>query len=147
MLRAHTLGGHRTKVFYHLFSSLTVVFGRILQCTATMSTFEIKVTLHQLVNKPGTGLMLIQESEARRATQYSDRDRICRDLVTVFGVDRFVDGGVEEYTGEAATGDSSGRTYQLPACPATIGIDDIADSLMKALEVKVRSRSVQVPEP
>lgn len=106
-----------------------------------MSAFKLVVTCHQLAKQPKSDLLVVDETLAMVVLKYATHDRICTDLGDFFGSVHLVDGGSEEYTDTSTTGDQTGTVFALPRCPSTLGLRDIADSIVAAHTCKVRQYS------
>lgn len=120
-------------------SDITLVVSHTDACrAAAMSCFQVVIMCHTLAKQKSGPLLVSSSRAAINIMKYADHDRICSDLRSFFGDVRLIDGGADEYTDPAVTGDNTGRVWSLPDCPFLRNIDDIADSILQAYRVKVR---------
>jgi hypothetical protein len=103
-----------------------------------MACFQVVVVCHQLVRQKSSPLHVTGSRESFHIMKYAKHDRICSNLRSFFGSARAVDGGRDEYTDAAVTGDQTGTVWSLPESPILRNIEDIADSILAAYDVKVR---------
>jgi hypothetical protein len=109
-----------------------------------MVAFQVVVECHQLANQKGSSLLVSTRKEAIVIMKYANHKRICSELMSFFGNVRVLDGGVDEYTAVAKTGDHTGTVWSIPNFPCLRGIEDIADSILACHEKKVRAAECTV---
>jgi hypothetical protein len=102
-----------------------------------MDSFKVRLVCHHLKKQKCSSLLATSSKEAVTIMKYSDKSRICSTLHGIFGNVRLLDGGLDEYTDAAVTGDQTGTVWSLPDTPDLYTVEDIADSVLDCHSKKV----------
>jgi hypothetical protein len=108
-------------------------------------SFEVTAFCVQLERQKQSPLLVAGRKESISFMKYANHDRIVAQLRKFFGDVGVLDGGVDEYTNPAVTGDQTGTVWSLPDCPPLKSLEDIADSILACHAAMVRAfRTVEV---